>query len=74
LPYTLVLMKKHEPESALRNLSDKIELQKQVADSKKEWLTTQRKYIQEFDTSFYKIKLVAGKLEEKEGNRLLCGL
>jgi ribosomal protein L29 len=38
-------MKKHEPESALRNLSDKIELQKQVADSKKELLTTQRKYI-----------------------------
>ncbi|ALL05477.1 hypothetical protein AQ505_08215 [Pedobacter sp. PACM 27299] len=51
---SLILVEKNEHKSALRNLSDKIELQKQVIDSKEELLMTQRKYILELETRLKK--------------------
>ncbi|WP_222539508.1 hypothetical protein [Pedobacter polysacchareus] len=46
---SLILAEKNEYKTALRTLSDKIELQKQVIDNKEELLVIQRKYIQELE-------------------------
>lgn len=47
---SLILKEKNEQKAVLRNLTDKIELQKQVIDNKEELLMTQRKYISELET------------------------
>lgn len=47
---SLILQGKNEQKVVLRNLTDKIELQKQVIDNKEELLITQRKYISELET------------------------
>ena len=47
---SLILAEKKEYREALRIVSDKTELQKQIIDSKEELLSTQRKYILELES------------------------
>lgn len=46
---SLISVEKNEHKIALRGLTDKIELQKQVIENKEELLITQRKYILELE-------------------------